>query len=99
DINDYNQLVGEFNTLKEENTLLKDEIRDLKVEIGLIYNSTKEFLKDHTSDIQAFKTMFKELVDDITEKVKNFSSTNHFKKEFDRDNKPKRNRRMGGRSR
>ena len=99
DINDYNQLVGEFNTLKEENTLLKDEIRDLKTEIRLIYNSTKDFLKARTSDIQAFKSMFKELVEDITEKAKDFSSTNQFKKEFDRDNQPKRNRGMGGRSR
>ena len=99
DIEDYNQLVGKFNTLKEENTLLKDEIRDLKTEIHLIYNSTKDFFKARTNDIQAFKSMFKELVEDITGKVKGFSSTNHFKKEFDRDNQPKRNRGMGGRSR
>ena len=99
DIEDYNQLVGKFNTLKEENTLLKDEIRDLKTEIHLIYNSTKDFFKARTSDIQAFKSMFKELVEDITEKLKGFSSTNHFKKEFDRDNQSKRNRGMGGRSR
>ena len=99
DIEDYNQLVGKFDTLKEENTLLKDEIRDLKTEIHLIYNSTKDFFKARTSDIQAFKSMFKELVEDITEKVKGFSSTNHFKKEFDRDNQSKRNRGMGGRSR
>jgi len=99
DIKDYNQLAGEFNTLKEENTLLKDEIHDLKSEIRLVYNSIKEFFKARTSDIQAFKSMFKELVEDITEKAKDFSSTNHFKNEFDRDNKPKRNRGMGGRSR
>lgn len=99
DIEDYNQLVGKFDTLKEESTLLKDEIRDLKTEIHLIYNSTKDFFKARTSDIQAFKSMFKELVEDITEKVKGFSSTNHFKKEFDRDNQSKRNRGMGGRSR
>lgn len=99
DIEDYNQLVGKFNTLKEENTLLKDEIRDLKTEIRLIYNSTKDFLKARTSDIQAFKSMFKELVEDITEKVKDFSSSNQFKQEYDRDNQPKRNRGMGGRSR
>ena len=43
--------------------------------------------------------MFKELVEDITEKVKDFSSSNQFKQEFDRDNQPKRNRGMGGRSR
>ena len=99
DIKDYNHLVGEFNTLKEENTLLKDEIRDLKTEIRLIYNSTKDFFKARTSDIQAFKSMFKELVEDITEKVKDFSSSNQFKQEYDRDNQPKRNRGMGGRSR
>ena len=99
DIEDYNQLVGKFNTLKEENTLLKDEIRDLKTEIRLIYNSTKDFFKARTSDIQAFKSMFKELVEDITEKVKDFSSSNQFKQEYDRDNQPKRNRGMGGRSR
>ena len=99
DIDGYNQLVGRFNTLKEENTQLKAEISDLKTEIRLIYNSTKEYIKARTSDIQTFKTMFKELVENITEKVKDFSSTNQFKKEFDRDNQPKRSRGMGGRSR
>lgn len=98
-IKDYNQLVGQFNTLKKENTLLKDEIRDLKTEISLIYNSTKEFLKARTSDIQAFKTMFLELVEDITEKVKDLNGANHFKKEFERENQATRKRGRDGPSR
>ncbi|MDN6147178.1 MAG: plasmid recombination protein [Tetragenococcus koreensis] len=99
DIEDYNQLFRRFGKLKEENSLLKGEIRLLKKEISLIYKSTKNFLKERTSDIQAFKTLFKDLVEDITEKVKVLTGKNHFKDEFDRENRPKRNRGMGGRSR
>lgn len=99
DIEDYNQLFRQFNKVKEDNSLLKGEIRHLKKEISLIYKSTKNFLKERTSDIQAFKTLFKDLVEDITEKVKGLAGKNHFKDEFDRENKPKRNRGMGGRSR
>lgn len=52
-----------------ENDLLKDEISDLKREIGLIYQSTKEFIKERTEGLKAFRSVFKGLVDKVKEKT------------------------------
>ncbi|MBM7717702.1 putative nuclease with TOPRIM domain, partial [Bacillus thermophilus] len=52
-----------------ENDLLKGEISDLKREIGLVYKSTKEFLKERTEDVRAFRNVFKSLVDKIKVKI------------------------------
>ena len=52
-----------------ENDLLKDEISHLKREIGLVYKSTKEFLKERTEDVRAFRNVFKSLVDKIKVKI------------------------------
>lgn len=93
-IEDYNHLVKDYNYLNEENSLLKDRISDLKAEINLIYKSTRDFLKDRTNDLKAFKTIFKDLVDDVTEKTKKSSLENNFKKEYDLENKKNRTRGM-----
>ena len=90
DIDDYNKLIREYNDLNKENTSLKSQISDLKLEIKLIYNSTKEFLKDRTSDMTAFKDMFKELVNSIAINLKNNSLTSNFKKEYDKENRVKK---------
>ncbi|MGD6249513.1 hypothetical protein VWT71_22435, partial [Xanthomonas citri pv. citri] len=66
DIDDYNDLVKRYNNLYEENTSLKNQIGDLKEEIKLIYQSTKRFFKDRISDFKAFKEVFKELADSIS---------------------------------
>ena len=80
--------------MNEENSLIKDRISDLKAEISLIYKSTRDFLKDRTNDLKAFKTIFKDLVDDVTEKTKKSSLENNFKKEYDLENKKNRTRGM-----
>lgn len=90
-ISDYNRLVGKYNNLLNENTLLRNDIDDLKTEIGLIYKSTKNIIKEHTDD---FKAIFKSLSDDIYTKTKNFNLKSNFKKEFDLDNKKNRTRGM-----
>ena len=54
--------------LSWDNTLLKEHIGDLKAEIKLIYQSTKNLLKDLTSDLRTFKGVFNLLVDKIKEK-------------------------------
>src|SRR5690625_3563838 len=61
DANDYNELV-------EENRSLKSKISDLRNEIGSIYKSTKEFLKERTNGLKAFKSVFNDLVTKVKEK-------------------------------
>lgn len=95
-IEDYNQLVREYNTLSGENDHLKSRISDLKKEVRIIYNTIKSFLKERTNDIKAFKSMFKALTDDISLASKDHHMDSQFKKEFDEEHTPKRTR---GRSR
>lgn len=92
DIDDYNDLVKRYNNLYEENTSLKSQIGDLKEEIKLIYQSTKRFLKDCISDFKAFKEVFKELADNISNISREKGLDSSFKKEFDRENKKKQTR-------
>lgn len=68
----YNSLVKRFNTnindyneLAKENESLKDHINDLKHEISSVYKSAKEFLKERTSGLKAFKGAFNDLVDKV----------------------------------
>ena len=91
-ISDYNELARNYNSLLNENDLLKDRISDLKAEISLIYKSTRDFFKDRTSDLKAFKTIFKDLADDILTKTKNSNLKSNFKKEYDLENKKNRTR-------
>lgn len=81
-IDDYNLLVKDYNSLIDENKGLRATISDLREEIRLIYISTKEFLKDRTSDLQAFKSTFKDLIHTITNKIGNSSLENNFQKEY-----------------
>lgn len=46
-----------------ENDDLKAEISRLKRDIKIIYKSVKEFVKEHTRSLKAFKGVFQELVD------------------------------------
>lgn len=94
DIDDYNDLVKRYNNLYEENTSLKNQIGDLKEEIKLIYQSTKRFFKDRISDFKAFKEVFKELADSISNISREKGLDSSFKKEFDRENKKKRTKEM-----
>jgi len=65
----FNSNVGDYNELAEENRSLKARVADLKHEVGLIYQSTKEFLKERTNGLQAFRSAFKDLVDKVKEKT------------------------------
>lgn len=65
----FNANVGDYNDLAEENRSLKARVADLKQEVGLIYQSTKEFLQDRANGLQAFKRAFKDLVDKVKEKT------------------------------
>lgn len=84
-IDDYNSLVKDYNSLIDENKGLRATIGNLREEIRLIYNSTKEFLKERTSDLQAFKSTFKELVNRISDNVGKTNLENNFQKEYKKE--------------
>src|SRR5699024_8915304 len=64
--------VSYYNELIEENKSLKSKISDLKRDVSLIYESTKEFLKERTDGLKAFKNVFKGFVDKIKDKTAQF---------------------------
>ena len=84
-IDDYNSLVKDYNSLIDENKGLRATIGNLREEIRLIYNSTKEFLKERTSDLQAFKSTFKDLVNTISGNVGKSDLENNFQKEYNKE--------------
>src|SRR5699024_11963754 len=47
----FNENVNDYNELLEENKSLKSKISDLKRDVSLIYESTKEFLKERTDGL------------------------------------------------
>jgi RNase H-fold protein (predicted Holliday junction resolvase) len=58
--------------LKRQNSKLNTQISDLKHDVRLIYESTKEFLKEHTNGLKAFKNVFKGFVDKVRNKTMDF---------------------------
>src|SRR5699024_5438833 len=68
----FNENVNDYNELLEENKSLKSKISDLKRDVSLIYESTKEFLKERTDGLKAFKNVFKGFVDKIKDKTAQF---------------------------
>ncbi|HLR34257.1 MAG TPA: MobV family relaxase [Tissierellales bacterium] len=84
-IDDYNLLVKDYNSLIDENKSLRATVANLREEIRLIYNSTKEFLKERTSDLQAFKSLFKDLVNTISGNVGKANLENNFQKEYKKE--------------
>ena len=84
-IDDYNLLVKDYNSLIDENKGLRATVANLREEIRLIYNSTKEFLKERTSDLQAFKSLFKDLVNTIGGNVGKANLENNFQKEYKKE--------------
>lgn len=68
-IKENKELSDENLELKTVNHTLKDHISDLKLEIGNIYESTKEFFKEHTVDLVMFKDTFNAFVSKVKEKM------------------------------
>src|SRR5699024_10462859 len=71
--------------LKEENTILKATISDLREELELIYISTRDFIKERTDDLKAFKDIFKDLVYSVSEKMNLKNKSSQFKREFEKE--------------
>ncbi|KIL72120.1 MobV family relaxase [Bacillus badius] len=55
--------------LNEENYSLRSQNHELRQEIHFLYQSTKEFLKERTESVRAFKNVFKDFVGKVKEKV------------------------------
>src|SRR5699024_9027570 len=68
----FNENVNDYNELLEENKSIKSKISDLKRDVSLIYESTKEFLKERTDGLKAFKNVFKGFVDKVKDKTAQF---------------------------
>ncbi len=83
DIDDYNDLVGRYNKLNEENSLLKDQVSDLSNELRITYNSVRDNFKERLGGLKASRSAFKSLVDVISSKINN----SLLKCEFDKENK------------
>lgn len=67
--NRINALNEEKTKLSQENSRLKSQISDLKRDVRLVYESTKEFLKERTDGLKAFKKVFKGFVDKVKDKT------------------------------
>lgn len=66
--NENYKLKNENKELRSENRDLKDLIGDLRHEVGLLYQSAKDFVKERTEGVKAFKNVFKDLVDKVRER-------------------------------
>src|SRR5699024_9554389 len=64
----YKEKVKENNELAIDNDKLKSRVKDLTNEIGSIYKSAKSFLKERTSDLKTFRSLFSDLVNKVKEK-------------------------------
>src|SRR5699024_11145665 len=65
----FNENVNDYNEFLEENKSLKSKISDLKRDVRLIYESTKELLKERTDGVKAFKNVVQVYVDERKDKT------------------------------
>lgn len=87
---DWREISAENYQLKEKNRALTAVISDLTAEIKLVYKSTKEFVKERTSNAMAFKDAFKSLVS----KIKQKAPGGEFEKAHQKDLNKEKNRGM-----
>ena len=106
---DLSKFKAENRILKKENRELswhiddlKDHISILKQDIGLIYESAKEFLRERTDSLKAFKNVFKGFVDKVKDKTAQFQEKhdlepkkNEFELTHNREVKKERSRDQG----
>lgn len=72
---DYERLAGEYMDLYAEKEKLqeqlkesKQEINSLKLEIGAIYSSVKQTLRENTKDFKGFRKVFRDLSNNLKER-------------------------------
>lgn len=59
---------NENRKLKKENKQLKGIVTELKRDLKLVYATTRQFIKERTKDLKAFKSNFKSFMDDLNGK-------------------------------
>src|SRR5699024_9644944 len=98
----FNENVNDYNELLEENKSLKSIISDLKRDVSLIYENTKEFLKERKDGLKAFKNVFKGFVVMVKDKTAQFqvkqvleTKKNEFELTHKREVKKERSRDKG----
>lgn len=67
--------------LRAENYTLKQRVSVLTHEINSVYQITKDFLKERTSNLEAFRGVFKNLIDKVKEKVPGGEFERSYKRE------------------
>lgn len=66
-----NQLLSnKVSKLEQDNQSLKAHVNDLKGQISILYDSSKEFLKERTDNVRAFKKVLGDYIDKFKEKRK-----------------------------
>src|SRR5699024_2773315 len=68
----FNENVNDYNELNEENKYFKYKISDLKRDVNSIYESDKDFPKERTRGLKAFKNVFKGFIEKIKDKTAQF---------------------------
>ena len=105
---DLSKFMAENRALEKENrelswqiSDLKDHISDLKQDVRLIYQSAKEFLRERTDSLKAFKNVFKGFVDKVKDKTTQFeqkhdlgAKVNEFEKVHKQELRKEQNRGM-----
>jgi hypothetical protein len=87
--------------LKRQNSKLNAHISDLRRDMRLVYESTKDFLKERTDGLKAFKSVFKGFVDKVRDKTMDFQDKhnislerNEFEKVHAKESRKERDRGM-----
>jgi hypothetical protein len=67
--NSWKEVSAENRELKSTNECLRARIDDLKSEIGFVYKSVKDLLKERTDNVKSLKNVFGDLVDKLRDKI------------------------------
>ena len=76
-------LQKDYTQLRWENHFLKAQVSDLKRDMQIVYQSAREFVKERTEGLKAFRGVFKSLVDKVHEKTQEIAEKG--------SNEPKKN--------
>lgn len=82
---DWQEVSSENRQLENDNRVLMAYISDLKAEIKFLYQSSKEFIKERTSNAMAFRDAFKSLVSKVKQKIPGGEFEKVHKKELSKE--------------
>lgn len=81
---------GENQKLRKENQALRSENRDLRHEIGLLYQTIKDFIQVNTKGVRSFRNILQGFVDVVQEKL----TGSEFERLHKRERRREKNRDM-----